>query len=315
MKPTLSGRRVLPLLALSGTLALSGGLATDAATASAHTVNTQHETSTNWSGYVVKSKSGESYTAASGSWDVPKVTSTTGYGYSADWVGIGGSTQNSKALEQTGTSSNVVNGKAEYSAWYEIIPAAETTFKLTVHPGDHMYARVTVDGRTVTMSLSDQTTGHTVSKTERPSQIDTSSAEWIEEAPSVQTASGRDQVLPLADFKKVTFGNAYATAGGNVGAVSRSSWTDEDLDLSTSATITLPGASAGSLTSPGLTISLPSSGGATPSNLSSDGSRFSVSYTPGAHGTSSSRGGLFGCRGLGSDARHTLPRIPRLAVG
>ena len=290
IKPRLPGGSVLPVLTLSAALALGGGFAIDAASASAETINAQHEVSSNWAGYVVQNNSGESYTAASGSWNVPKVTSKTGHGYSADWVGIGGASKNSKALEQTGTSSNVVNGRAQYSAWYEIVPAAESRFNLTVHPGDHMYARVTVDGSTVKMSLSDQTTGHSVSKTEHPSTTDTSSAEWIEEAPSVQTPGGRDQVLPLADFDKAKFGSTYATAGGRVGSISDSDWTAEDVQLRTGASFTLPGASAGAVTLPGITVNLPSSGDATPGSLTKGGSSFPVSYSSGNSTTSSGYG-------------------------
>lgn len=299
IKRKLSGRRVLPVVGLSATLALTGGFAIAAASASAQTLNTQHEVSRNWSGYVVSSKSGQSYTAVSASWNVPKVTSKTGYGYSADWVGIGGSKENSKALEQTGTSSDVVNGKAEYSAWYEIIPASETTFNLTVEPGDHMYGRVTVEGSTVTMSLSDQTTGHSVTKTEHPSETDTSSAEWIEEAPSIQMPSGRDQVLPLADFGKAKFGNAYATSKGRVGSISDSNWTDYQVQLSSSSTLTLPGGSAGSITLPGITITLPSSGEATPGSLSNDGSSFTDYYSSGTTQAPSGQGFPTECPSIG----------------
>ena len=248
------------------------------------TSKTHHETSRNWAGYVVDSKSGHSYSAVSGTWTVPKVTSTTGWGSTADWVGIGGSSRNSKALEQTGTSSDVVNGKAKYYAWYEIVPAAETNFKLAVHPGDQMLGRVTVYGKTVTMSLLDKTTGHSVTKTQHPSKTDTSSAEWIAEAPSVQTPGGNDEVLPLDNFGKVTFANASATAGGQSGSISDPDGTTDQIRLTPGAPLSLPGHGTGAFALPALHF--PSSGGATTGNLSSDGSSFSVSYT--SSGTQSS---------------------------
>lgn len=43
------------------------------------------------------------------------------------------------------------------------------------------------------------------------SNPDTSTAEWIAEAPSTSTSSATDQVVPLADFGTVTFTKAGAT--------------------------------------------------------------------------------------------------------
>ncbi len=80
-------------------------------------------TSTNWSGYAVGADAG-AVTAVSGSWTVPTVTGN-GTSDSVAWVGIDGF--NSSTVEQTGTAMDLVNGHAQYSAWYELFPNALVT--------------------------------------------------------------------------------------------------------------------------------------------------------------------------------------------
>ena len=84
----------------------------------------------------------------SGSWVVPTANSSTS-GYSAFWIGLGGASSTSTALEQVGTESDHVNRRATYVAWYELVPAARQPLALTIHPGDHVAAKVTVHGTTV----------------------------------------------------------------------------------------------------------------------------------------------------------------------
>jgi peptidase A4-like protein len=153
-------------------------------------------------------------------------------GYSAAWVGLGGADSTSTALEQVGTESDYVNGQATYSAWYELLPDAPVTLNLDVSPGDQMHAAVTVDGSTVTITLSNLTTGKLTTKTLHMSDPDTTSAEWIAEAPSVETANGGYEVVPLADFATISFTDASATtADGDSGSISDSSWSDAQIDL------------------------------------------------------------------------------------
>ena len=156
---------------------MTGGAASSAAAASTASV-----TSSNWAGYVT---AGASFSSVSGSWVVPRARSSS-EGYSATWVGLGGAGASSSALEQVGTESDYVNGRATYAAWYELVPKAPVTLKLAVHAGDRVTAKVTVDGTTVTVSLSDVTTGRSTTKVLHMADPDTSSAEWIAEAPSVQ---------------------------------------------------------------------------------------------------------------------------------
>jgi Peptidase A4 family len=291
IKLRLPGRRATPLLAVSAALALGSGFAINAAGASAQTVNVQQEASENWAGYVAQSKTGQNFSSVSGSWTEPSVSANSGDGYSAFWVGLGGSSQQSQALEQVGTSADVANGQTEYYAWYELLPAPETQLNLAIHPGDHISARVTVNGTNVTVSLSDQTTGQSVTKTLQMNNPDTSSAEWIAEAPATETQDGSDQVLPLANFGNVTFTGASATAGGHTGSISDSNWTVQQIQLASSNSGGFQG--PGGLVPTGLGLggqAGQSSAGASPSSLSSDGSSFSVSYSPGG-GSQSSTGG------------------------
>ena len=68
--------------------------------------------------------------------------------------------------------------------------------------------------------------------------------------------------MPLADFGKVTFTRATATADGHTGPITDSAWTAERIDLT---------ASAGGYGGPVAT-------GATASTLAAGGSAFSVSW-------------------------------------
>jgi hypothetical protein len=118
----------------------------------------------------------------SGSWVVPTVSATSANTYSSSWVGIDGF--DNSDLIQTGTDQEFVSGRARYSAWWEILPAPETPIaSITVSPGDHMSASIT-SGAQWTITITDTTTGESFT-TEQPYRGPATSAEWIEEAPSL----------------------------------------------------------------------------------------------------------------------------------
>jgi hypothetical protein len=152
--------------------------------------------SSNWSGYAL---SGSGYTSITGSWTVQAVAASSKATYSSQWIGIDGF--NNSSLIQTGTESDFANGTAHYDAWWEILPAAETVVSgMSVRPGDHMSASVNKgSGTSWTISISDDTTGQTFSTTQTYTGPQTS-AEWIEEAPTV---GGR--VATLANYGLTTF--------------------------------------------------------------------------------------------------------------
>jgi hypothetical protein len=259
---------------LISALAIAGSIAAAAApSASAATTEGQSASSANWSGYVAGGTSGTApkFSSVSGSWTEPNVDCSSGQGYSAFWVGIGGAGQQSQALEQTGTEADCsAGGSASHFAWYELVPAAPVRVDLKVSPGDHITGKVTVNGTNITVSLSNSTTGQSATKNLTMQNPDTSSAEWIAEAPSQCGNGSGCQPLPLTDFGTVNFSDASATADGHTGTISDSAWGSNPVQLT-------PG--AGQLGDGGGFVSNDtSSAGATPSDLSSDGSAFSVKW-------------------------------------
>ncbi len=288
-------KRAVPIFA--ATAACTLGVVVPAASAA---TDVQQASSENWSGYVVggSGSTTQQFKSVSGSWVQPTAQCSSGQGYSAFWIGLGGSGQ-SQSLEQDGTEADCSAGGApSYFAWYEMVPSAPVRVNMTIHPGDHMSSRVTVNGTNVSFWLADQTTGATFSKTFQMSNPDTSSAEWIAEAPS-SCDGGLSNCTPLslANFGTVQFTSATATdVNGHTGTISDPNWSAAAVTLS-------PGASDMGFASysPG---SQGGSAGATPSSLSSDGSSFSVAWT--ANGgsstdTSGSAGGYGGGYGYGGD--------------
>lgn len=152
--------------------------------------------SSNWSGYAV---TGNGIARVTGSWTVPSVSSSHKATYSSTWVGIDGF--NNSSLIQTGTEQDFFNHAPHYAAWWEILPAAETVIPgITVRPGDHFSATITRGaGSTWTITLSDDSTGQSFTTSQTYTGPQTS-AEWIQEAPTV---GGR--IATLADYGLVTF--------------------------------------------------------------------------------------------------------------
>ena len=232
--------------------------------------------SSNWAGYVATAPTAQepitsalSFTDVAGSWIQPKLSCSAGeVGSAAFWVGLGGSQESSPALEQTGTEGDCNrSGKATYSAWYEFVPAGPVTVKLKVRPGDRMTGAVLVSGTNVTVSLKNLSTHKRFSKTfSSVSPLDTSSAEWIAEAPSLCSSSGRCTVVPLPNFGTTSFTNAAAVANGHPGTITDPTWS--------SAAIALAPDQAAQ-TSFGLAANVH---GALPSPISADGRSFAVSW-------------------------------------
>jgi hypothetical protein len=257
-----------PLLLLVNLVVAAGALVA-AGSASAATA-----VSSNWAGYAVTpTKTTTSLKTVSASWIVPPGTCTAGQnGYSATWVGLGGYSETSKALEQIGTEFDCTSGRATYSSWYELVPAGSKDIKMTVKPGDTVDASVSVRAKHVTVLLRNRTHPATFKKTLTMSSPapDMSTAEWIEEAPSACNSAGQCQQLPISNFGTVGFLRASATtANGHKGTVSDSAWSPTSIQLS-------PAGGGRRF------VSASSTAGATPSPLSSDGSSFSVSYSESA---------------------------------
>jgi hypothetical protein len=155
--------------------------------------------SSNWSGYAQTGPEG-TFTAVEDTWTVPTVnTAASGDQYSADWVGIGGYSDDT--LIQDGTEADNINGKAHYDAWTEILPASEDVLTgLTINPGDEIKATVVeTSANSWTMAVHDLTTGKGAN---RKVTYDSNgeSAEAVHERPEV--GSG---LANLAQTTNVTF--------------------------------------------------------------------------------------------------------------
>ena len=178
-------------------------------------------TSTNWSGYAVEtnlaSPQAYAFTDVQASWVVPTLSPSASSNLNAStWIGLDG--DSSKTVEQIGIDQNFINGKAVYTAWYEMYPKSQVNLDLVIQAGDKINAEVKYLGNnTYQLSLADVTSGQSSMIQVESSHPIRSSAEWIEES------TGR-----LADFNTVTFTNASATAteptGTVMGSISNPAW-------------------------------------------------------------------------------------------
>ncbi len=250
-------------------------------TAAKASVSDQQATSQNWSGYVAGNAAGSGkFSSVSGSWIEPSVSCSSGTGYDAFWVGLGGTSQQNQALEQVGTQASCSGnstGEAQHFAWYELVPAGPVQLNVAIKPGDHVKASVTVSGTNVTVTLDDTTSGQSTTKALQMSSPDTSTAEWIAEAPSACDQTGNCQTLPLANFGSINFSNATATANGHTGSISDSNWTAQPVQMSSGSGFVSAGGT--------------SQAGAAPGNVSSDGSSFSVAWQGQSQSAGSGNGG------------------------
>jgi hypothetical protein len=214
------------------TFALVVGLA-GAATASADT-----SASSNWAGYAIH-RSGLRFRTVVGSWTQPTATCTgaTTTSYSSVWVGIGGYSVTSPALEQIGTELDCTpSGRVVSDAWYELVPAASHTTSLIVRPGDRMRASVAVTGNRVKLQISDLTRRRSFTRTLHATVLDTTSAEWIVEAPSACTTASDCHTLPLADFGSAALtGARAATTAGYRGSIADRHWATTEITLAEDA--------------------------------------------------------------------------------
>ncbi|HMK98595.1 MAG TPA: G1 family glutamic endopeptidase [Acidimicrobiales bacterium] len=188
--------------------------------------------SENWSGYAVasappsgsscsfpssssnKSYSGK-YTSVSATWTVPTVTSSVSATYSSLWTGIDGFTNND--LIQAGTSQFYTAGKASYFAWWEILPASETTISsITVQPGDSITVSIAQQTSAIKSPVTCSSGKWLITLTDNGSSTHAAqkefascqsysgpdnSAEYIVEAPEVNGS-----ISSLADYTSATFG-------------------------------------------------------------------------------------------------------------
>jgi hypothetical protein len=234
--------------------------------------------SSNWAGYAVTGQSGvvRHFKHITGSWVQPAATCTPGSNsYSAYWVGLGGFLQSSRKLEQIGTEADCdVSGATQYYAWYELVPSAPVTLKLAIAPGDAISAAVSVKGAYVTVTLADQSRGTRISKRLHFAAADTTSAEWIAEAPSSCNSTGICEPLPLADFGAVSFTNAAVRiADGHTGTISSPYWSAQPIALEEAEQLSGGFGGGNGLFGPRALLS------AVPSILEDNGASFGVTWS------------------------------------
>jgi hypothetical protein len=229
---------------------------------------TSSSVSSNWAGYSVH-RSGVKFRKVVGTWIQPSATCTAGERtYSSVWVGLGGFSTNSKALEQIGTEIDCnAAGKVVSSAWNELVPAPSRDIRMRVDPGDEVNAGVVVVDHKVTVTLKDLTRGTTFTRTVKASPIDVTSADWIIEAPSECEGTSFCQPLSLADFGTASFTRARAeTVSGHTGTISDRRWVTTKITLASQGEHFING--------PQQTTAAQ----ALPSTLTAGGSAFSVVY-------------------------------------
>jgi hypothetical protein len=234
-----------------------------------------HRQSSNWAGYAAAAA--RPFQSVYGRWvqpaakcDQPSAT------YAAFWVGLGGFKPSSQKLEQIGTEADcTARGTGRMFAWYELMPAAPVTLRLPVYAGDRLAARVTLTAERVRLRIRNLTTHRSVTKTVRVPAPDTSSADWIAEAPSACVTAGQCRPLPLTDFGTVQFTGASATTtGGHARSISDPGFTATELTLN---------AAGPPLDPQPVGFSRASSAQATPSRLSQHGGAFALNFKPAAH--------------------------------
>jgi hypothetical protein len=161
--------------------------------------------STNWSG-IIESGQGTTFTAIQGDWAVPGVAASTEDEDSGTWIGIDG--VDVQQLIQTGTAQDSgpdSSDPAPYYAWVELLPnqpgiIGNSSGPAPVEPGDVMAASI-VETSTDEWTIDiDDTTQNWSFSQEFSYDTPGYTAEWIEEAPTVNTG-----VATLADYGSTSF--------------------------------------------------------------------------------------------------------------
>ncbi len=244
----------------------------------------------NWSGYVAsapRSTTGTRYfTSVTGSWTVP-VAHCRGVkepSSSTVWVGLGG--YRSHDQQEVGTDSNCnASGRPVYYAWFELVPylSYQAFPQITdkVAAGDAMTGLVRViSPAEIELRLRDRTRGWTFMRKIAYSSQDTSTAEWVVEAPA-DCVGYFCHEANLANFGKVEMTSISAKAHGKAGTLADPRWDLIPVRLIPSKLVVptlLPGPNAAKSTTPIRKGRARSPAGATPGPPSQDGRSFSLRW-------------------------------------
>ena len=224
---------VVPVLALSVALVggPSGTAAEKAVVRHSPIAVLKASQSTNWWGYNqgVLEPGKSAFHSVTANWTVPRASQhKKGEDeYSSTWAGIGGGcldtncTATDNTLIQAGTEQDVIGGKPEYSAWWEIIPAPGITItSMKVVPGDRMHLdihEVVTNSEVWSITLTNVSRRQTFSQTV-PYASTYGTAEWVNETPLI---IGTDSTgfAALPNLTKTVFDLGTAN-GANPGLVS-----------------------------------------------------------------------------------------------
>jgi hypothetical protein len=240
--------------------------------------------SPNWSGYVVTGSNTApvTYSNVTGTWTVPTATCNTpaaAGGFSTVWIGLGGYT--TKSQEEVGTDSDCsTKNKPTYYAWFELVPY----ISYNVPSNDKVIAGDTITGTVnilsptlVQLQIQNQTRNWNFSRTITFSAQDTSTAEWISEAPASCLRFVCAEAN-LANFGSVTMRSISAVGNGATGALNNPSWTTIPIQLVPSK-LSIPSLAPEQTQAPPKAKAA-SPAGATPGPPSPDGSSFGITWVP-----------------------------------
>src|SRR5438132_1432139 len=131
----------------------------------------------------------------------------------AAWVRTGG--LSSRDLLQAGTQAMVDGSGLTYTSWIEMLPQSSRDVPLSISAGDSVTVSITQQsGNDWLIAMKNNTTGGTYNVTVQYSSSN-SSAEWVQEAPSV----GRG-LVSLDQFGAVQFSGASAVRDGKAMSLS-----------------------------------------------------------------------------------------------
>ena len=171
------------------------------------------EQSLNWSGFAVTSS--KKFTYAESRFVQPTLTCPGDHAneWSSNWVGLDGF--NNTTVEQDGTAATCAgsgNTTPEYTAWYEMYPAASVNV-FSVNPGDTINTSVSFSNGKFTLTVSDLTSGKSSTHTAKCASCTRASAEWIVERPELCTSATHCFLAHLADFGTTSMSAKVRVAG------------------------------------------------------------------------------------------------------
>ncbi|MBV8599349.1 MAG: hypothetical protein JO017_11050 [Actinobacteria bacterium] len=215
-------------------------------------------TSQHWSGYVVTGTS-VAYTRVTGTWNEPAVdcTHSRGAALSVVSVGLGGFVTGADKPEQVGTDANCsARHEPSYYAWFELSPDVAHTINAKVEPGDTITGLVKLLRiNLVEIRVRDATRHWTFMRKITLPATDTTSAEWIVEAPYACRRFTCRQAS-LANFGSVEIHGIAATGNGSNGTLAHRAWTRTRLRFVPCTPNSKAGASTRGMSSDGSTFTI-----------------------------------------------------------